>query len=293
MRHLLPGRNPSEKNVALGLVPSLGSGRAGTPELVIRTLRLVPRMCQLRGVRKGNVARGLVPRQEPPITSLRRKPESRGMGNLVAPALVPCRRQPGLPPEPVIRMLRLVPSMCQLRGVGEGNVARGLVPRLGRGPAGVPNSSFVCCDCSQACANCGGVGEGNVARGLVPRLGRGRAGRPELVIRTLRMIPRMCQLRGCGRGECSAGACPPLGEGPGRPSGLVIRLRSKARPVPRYRAGIQGMGIGAANDRQTLPPTRRPHRRRDGFQTRPGRGWGTPTPAGYRSGSTTVRNGNR
>ena len=31
MRHLLPGRNPSEKNVALGLVPSLGRGRAGPP----------------------------------------------------------------------------------------------------------------------------------------------------------------------------------------------------------------------------------------------------------------------
>ena len=62
MRHLLPGRNPSEKNVALGLVPSLGSGRAGTPELVIRKLRLVPSMCQLRGEGEGNVARGLVPR---------------------------------------------------------------------------------------------------------------------------------------------------------------------------------------------------------------------------------------
>ncbi len=186
MRHLLPGRNPSEKNVALGLVPSLGSGRAGTPELVIRTLRLVPRMCQLRGVRKGNVALG-----------------------------------------------------------------------------------------------------------LVPNLARGRAGTPELVIRKLRLLPSMCQLRGCGQGECSAGACPQLGEGHGRPSGLVILLRSKARPVPRYRAGIQGMGIAAANDPQTLPPTRRPHRRRDGFETRPGRGWVTPTPAGYRSGSTTVRNGNR
>ena len=61
MRHRLPGRNPSEKNVALGLVPSLARGRPGTPELVIRTLRLVPRMCQSRGVRKGNVALGLRP----------------------------------------------------------------------------------------------------------------------------------------------------------------------------------------------------------------------------------------
>ena len=88
MRHLLPGRNPSEKNVALGLVPSLARGRPGTPELVIRTLRLVPRMCQSRGVRKGNVALGLV-------------------------------------------------------------------PSLARGRAGLPNSSFVRCDWSQECANCG------------------------------------------------------------------------------------------------------------------------------------------
>ncbi len=64
------------------------------------------------------------------------------------------------------------------RNPSEKNVALGLVPSLGRGPAGVPNSSFVCCDCSQACANCGGVGEGNVALGLVPRLARGPAGLP-------------------------------------------------------------------------------------------------------------------
>ena len=86
MRHLLPGRNPSEKNVAPALVPppqairpasrtrhsyvatgpknvpivgcgqgecsagacpQLGEGQGPPPELVIRTLRLVPRMCQL------------------------------------------------------------------------------------------------------------------------------------------------------------------------------------------------------------------------------------------------------
>ena len=127
MRHLLPGRNPSEKNVAPALVPRRRqSGRP--PELVIRTLQLVPRTCQLRGVGKGNVALGLVPLQEPPITSLRRKPESRGRGNRLAPALVPRRWQAGRPPELVIRTLRLVPTTRQSRDVGEGNVARGLVP---------------------------------------------------------------------------------------------------------------------------------------------------------------------
>ena len=107
-------------------------------------------------------------------------------------------------------------------------------------------------------------GRGNlVAPALVPR--RWQAGRlPELVIRTLRFLPTTCQLWGVGEGNVARG--------------LVPRL---------------GRRIGAANDPQTLPPTRRPHRRRDGFETRPGGGWGTPTPAGYRSGSTTVRNGNR
>ena len=73
----------------------------------------------------------------------------------VAPALVPRRRQSGRPPELVIRTLQLVPRTCQLRGVGKGNVALGLVPSLGRGTARLPNSSFVRCDWSQECANCG------------------------------------------------------------------------------------------------------------------------------------------
>ena len=209
-----------------GACPQLGEGHGPPPELVIRTLRLLPRMCRRAGcwacggappasrTRHSYVATG--PKNDPIVGC--------GCGKCSAGACPPLGEGQGPPPELVIRMLRLVPRMTQSWGVGVENVALGLVPSLGRGTAGLPNSSFVRCDWSQECANCGVKVRGTVALGLVPSSGR---------------------------------------------------------------------GIGSADDPQTLPPTRRPHRRRDGFQTRPGRGWGTPTPTGYRSGSTTVRNGNR
>ena len=187
--------------------------------------------------------------------------------------------------------------------------ALGLVPssgsmlRLARMTqlAGLPNSSFVRCR-SQECGGVWARGKCS-AGGLSPAWGgAGPASRTRHSY--VATGPKNVPIVGCGQGECSAGACPPLGEGHGRPPELVIRM---LRLVPRMcqlrgegegnvALGLvphRGRGIGSADDPQTLPPTRRPHRRRDGFQTRPGRGWGTPTPTGYRSGSTTVRNGNR
>ena len=94
MRHLLAGRNPSEKNVALGLVPSLGRGTAGTPELRHSYVAIGPKNVPIAGCAQGECSAGA---------------ESPAWGG-ARPAL--------------------------------------------------PNSSFVSCDWSQACANCGVKGRG-------------------------------------------------------------------------------------------------------------------------------------
>ena len=58
------------------------------------------------------------------------------------------------------------------RNPSEKNVAPALVPRrlspAAGNPAGLPNSSFVCCACSQECANCGVKVRGMWRWGLSP-----------------------------------------------------------------------------------------------------------------------------